>query len=88
MIQLLKKNIDGRQLRNVEVILGTPTDPKLPKNAIDLVLVVDVNHEFTKPVTMMRISNPLRENNALESVRRVRVFRRTAWYVYGRSQSG
>ena len=54
MVQLLKKNIDDRKLRNVEVILGTPTDPKLPTNAIDLVLMVDVYHEFSEPVTMMR----------------------------------
>jgi ubiquinone/menaquinone biosynthesis C-methylase UbiE len=54
MIQLLKKNIDDRRLRNVEVILGTPTDPKLPKNTVDLVLMVDVYHEFSEPVTMMR----------------------------------
>jgi ubiquinone/menaquinone biosynthesis C-methylase UbiE len=54
MIQLLKKNIDDRRLRNVEVILGTPTDPKLPKDALDLVLMVDVYHEFSDPVTMMR----------------------------------
>lgn len=54
MVALLKKNIDDRKLRNVEVILGTPTDPKLPKNAIDLVLMVDVYHEFSEPVMMMR----------------------------------
>ena len=27
MIQLLRKNIESRKLRNVEIILGTPTDP-------------------------------------------------------------
>jgi ubiquinone/menaquinone biosynthesis C-methylase UbiE len=54
MIRLLKKNIDDRKLRNVEIVLGTPADPKLPKNALDLVLMVDVYHEFAEPVTMMR----------------------------------
>jgi ubiquinone/menaquinone biosynthesis C-methylase UbiE len=54
MIRLLRKNIEDRKLRNVEVILGTPTDPKLPPNALDLVLMVDVYHEFSDPVTMMR----------------------------------
>ena len=33
MLRLLKKNIDDRKLMNVEMILGTPTDPKLPANA-------------------------------------------------------
>jgi len=54
MLRLLKKNIDDRKLLNVEMILGTPTDPKLPANALDLVLMVDVYHEFSDPATMMR----------------------------------
>jgi ubiquinone/menaquinone biosynthesis C-methylase UbiE len=54
MIQLMKKNIDDRKLRNVEIILGGPADPKLPSNAVDLVLMVDVYHEFSDPVAMMR----------------------------------
>ncbi len=54
MIELLRKNIEDRKLRNVEVVLGTPTDPKLPANALDLVLMVDVYHEFSQPAVMMR----------------------------------
>jgi ubiquinone/menaquinone biosynthesis C-methylase UbiE len=61
MLRLLKKNVDDRKLRNVETILGTPTDPKLPPNAVDLVLMVDVYHEFSDPVTMMKhIRNALK----------------------------
>jgi len=54
MIRLMKKNIEDRKLKNVELILGTATDPKLPAKALDLVLMVDVYHEFSKPVTMMK----------------------------------
>ncbi len=54
MLRMLKKNIDDRKLQNVDIILGTPTDPKLPENKLDLVLMVDVYHEFSDPVTMMR----------------------------------
>src|SRR6266446_4822893 len=61
MIRLLRKNIDDRKLRNVDVILGTPTDPKLPAKTIDLVLLVDVYHEFSDSVTMMNhIRNSLK----------------------------
>ena len=49
MIQLLRKNIEARRLRNVDIVLGTPTDPKLPSNSLDLVLMVDVYHEFSEP---------------------------------------
>src|SRR5688572_5684706 len=63
MIQLLRKNIEDRKLRNVEIVLGTPTDPKLPANSLDLVLMVDVYHEFAEPVTMMRhIRNSLKSD--------------------------
>jgi SAM-dependent methyltransferase len=54
MIRLMKKNIEDRKLKNVELVLGTSTDPKLPSNSLDLVLMVDVYHEFSEPVTMMR----------------------------------
>ena len=61
MIRLLKKNIDDRKLRNVDIVLGTPNDPKLPNNSLDLVLMVDVYHEFSEPVTMMKhIHNALK----------------------------
>jgi ubiquinone/menaquinone biosynthesis C-methylase UbiE len=54
MIDLMRKNIEARKLRNVEIVLGTPADPKLPATAVDLVLMVDVYHEFSDPVAMMR----------------------------------
>jgi len=54
MIRLMKKNIEDRKLRNVEIILGTTTNPRLPAKAVDLVLMVDVYHEFSEPAMMMR----------------------------------
>ena len=66
MIRLLKKNVDDRKLRNVEIVLGTPTDPKLPAKALDLVLMVDVYHEFSEPVTMMQhIQNALKPDGRI-----------------------
>lgn len=53
MLRMLKQNIDQRKLKNVDIVLGTPTDPKLPEKAVDLVLMVDVYHEFSEPVSMM-----------------------------------
>jgi ubiquinone/menaquinone biosynthesis C-methylase UbiE len=54
MIRLMKNNIEDRKLKNVEIILGTPNNPGLPAKALDLVLMVDVYHEFSQPVTMMK----------------------------------
>ena len=66
MIRLMRRNIEDRKLKNVEVIQGTPTDPRLPANALDLVLMVDVYHEFSEPVMMMRqIHNALKKDGRL-----------------------
>jgi tRNA A58 N-methylase Trm61 len=54
MIELLKKNMAARQITNVVPVLGQPDDPKLPLGQMDLVLLVDVYHEFDQPQKMLR----------------------------------
>jgi ubiquinone/menaquinone biosynthesis C-methylase UbiE len=54
MLDLLRRNIDRQKLTNVETVLGTIDDPKLPAGAIDLALMVDVYHEFSEPQKMLR----------------------------------
>jgi ubiquinone/menaquinone biosynthesis C-methylase UbiE len=54
MLDLLRKNIAARHLTNVETVLGTEDDPKLPSGQIDLILLVDVYHEFSQPRKMLR----------------------------------
>src|SRR5262249_49531951 len=49
MLDALTKNMVSRHLTNVRAVLGTPEDPKLPPNTLDLVLLVDVYHEFSEP---------------------------------------
>src|SRR5207253_1011850 len=41
-----------RRLTNVEPILGTEADPKLPDSSVDTILMVDVYHEFSYPCEM------------------------------------
>ncbi len=54
MLGLLKRNMLQRKLTNVETVLGSVDDPKLPRNAVHLVLLVDVYHEFSEPQAMLR----------------------------------
>ena len=54
MLELLRKNIEARHLANVEPVLGVEDDPRLPAGRIDLVLLVDVYHEFSEPEKMLR----------------------------------
>lgn len=52
MLDLIRKRTARAKIDNVEPILGTETDPKLPENKIDLILLVDVYHEFSHPYEM------------------------------------
>jgi ubiquinone/menaquinone biosynthesis C-methylase UbiE len=54
MLALLKKKIADENLTNVETVLGTEGDPKLPKNTLDLIIMVDVYHELSQPQRMLR----------------------------------
>jgi precorrin-6B methylase 2 len=54
MLTMLRKNAAKAKLANVETILGTESDPKLPPDALDLILLVDVYHEFSQPQKMLR----------------------------------
>jgi SAM-dependent methyltransferase len=54
MLRLLERNMRQRKLDNVQTVLGALDDPKLPANAIDLIILVDVYHEFGEPQKMLR----------------------------------
>jgi ubiquinone/menaquinone biosynthesis C-methylase UbiE len=54
MLALLKSKIAAEHLSNVEPVLGTEADPKLPAASVDLVLMVDVYHELARPQEMLR----------------------------------
>jgi ubiquinone/menaquinone biosynthesis C-methylase UbiE len=58
MLRLLKRRLEAEQIRNVVTVLGTAYDPKLPPHSVDLVLMVDVYHEFAFPFEMMRAILP------------------------------
>src|SRR5579872_4689949 len=53
MLEQLRKNMQARHLGNVVPVLGELDDPKLPQGQLDLVLMVDVYHEFTQPQAML-----------------------------------
>jgi len=53
MIALLKKRLQRDGVTNVIPVLGAYDDPMLPAATIDLMLLVDVYHEFSEPVKML-----------------------------------
>jgi protein-L-isoaspartate O-methyltransferase len=52
MLDIIREKMRGRKVDNIELILGTETDPKLPEGKVDLILLVDVYHEFSHPYEM------------------------------------
>jgi ubiquinone/menaquinone biosynthesis C-methylase UbiE len=54
MLDLLKERAKDEGIRNIEPVLGTLIDPKLREKSIDLMLLVDVYHEFSHPEHMLR----------------------------------
>jgi protein-L-isoaspartate O-methyltransferase len=52
MLDLLTNKMAELKIFNVRPVLGTITDPKLPAGKVDLILLVDVYHEFDYPYEM------------------------------------
>ena len=53
MLGFLARRAAEEHLTNIRLVLGTPNDPRLPKGKMDVVLCVDVYHEFSDPETML-----------------------------------
>lgn len=53
MLDLLTNKLASEKIFNVKPVLGTITDPKLPRASVDLILMVDVYHEFDYPFEMV-----------------------------------
>ncbi len=54
MLALLRQRLAKEKITNVETVLGSEDDPTLPMGALDLILMVDVYHEFSEPQKMLR----------------------------------
>jgi ubiquinone/menaquinone biosynthesis C-methylase UbiE len=52
MLDIIRAKMKKHDVTNIVPVLGTVTDPRLPDNAMDLVLMVDVYHEFSHPHEM------------------------------------
>jgi ubiquinone/menaquinone biosynthesis C-methylase UbiE len=49
MLELMEFVKKEEQIKNVETILGSATDPNLPANSVDLAILADAYHEFESP---------------------------------------
>ncbi len=69
MLDALQINAHQQGYRNVELVLGTPESPELEAGTLDLVVMVDVYHEFDHPHEMLlNISQSLRPGGRIAFV--------------------
>jgi ubiquinone/menaquinone biosynthesis C-methylase UbiE len=53
MLDMLRERAAQDGDANIVTVLGSETDPKLPKGRMDWILLVDVYHEFQEPAPML-----------------------------------
>ncbi|MFM7108590.1 MAG: class I SAM-dependent methyltransferase [Planctomycetaceae bacterium] len=53
MLRMLAVRAGAEKLVNIRPVLGTAIDPRLPAGTLDLVVCVDVYHEFSHPEPML-----------------------------------
>jgi ubiquinone/menaquinone biosynthesis C-methylase UbiE len=53
MLHLLDERAKDAGHANIDPVLGSPIDPRLPEGKLDLILLVDVYHEMSHPEQML-----------------------------------
>jgi predicted methyltransferase len=57
-INYIGRRVKKEELHNVEPILGTPDDPKLPPESVNAVLILKTYHEIANPIALMKNLRP------------------------------
>jgi ubiquinone/menaquinone biosynthesis C-methylase UbiE len=52
MLDIIAQRMKAKGVKNIELVRGTESDPKLPAGSVDMILLVDVYHEFEFPYEM------------------------------------
>jgi protein-L-isoaspartate O-methyltransferase len=52
MLDIIRQRMKARKVTQIEPVLGAEMDPKLPAEGVDMILMVDVYHEFSHPYEM------------------------------------
>ncbi|MDQ2732866.1 MAG: class I SAM-dependent methyltransferase [Armatimonadota bacterium] len=54
MLTIIRQKMKDKGVTNIRTVLGSITDPKLPPQSVDLIILVDVYHEFDHPWEMTK----------------------------------
>lgn len=52
-LELLRRRVARDGLANVDVVQGTPDDPRLPRRSVDVALLIHMYHEITRPFELL-----------------------------------
>ncbi len=63
-IQYIDQRCQKEKLTNVHTVLGTPDDPKLPQESVDVVLMLKVYHEIAHPAVLLANLKPALKSGA------------------------
>ena len=64
-LEYLRTRCERDGMNNVEVILGELTDPRLPKDELDLVYMINTYHHVEKPVELLKNIKPSLKRDGL-----------------------
>lgn len=53
MLQIINERLEREGIANVDTLLATESDPRLPPDSVDMLLMVDAYHEFSYPHEVM-----------------------------------
>lgn len=81
-LETLKEILKKRDLENVNVILGDYDNPKLPKNELDVVIIMDTYHEMTDYMTILQ-----HLNKALKSGGTIVIIEKLKTRIKGKSRN-
>ncbi len=67
-IKYINERKSKENLANIEAILATPVDPKLPANSVDAVLILKTYHEISEPIKLLTNINKTLKKDALVGI--------------------
>jgi ubiquinone/menaquinone biosynthesis C-methylase UbiE len=65
VLDYLRDRCKKNSISNVKTIVGSTDDPLLPKEQVDLALIIDTFHHLEKPVEMMRNTKSCLKKNGI-----------------------
>jgi len=72
-LETLDQTLESRTIQNVETIHGDYDNPRLPKNALDIVFIMDTYHEMTDYMEILEhVNNSLKSNGKIVLIEKLK----------------